>query len=45
MRKTGDKRVFDLLRTRGADPEVMDFNGNRLRDYVSPEQARYLGVE
>jgi methionyl-tRNA formyltransferase len=43
--ESGDKRVFDLLRTRGADPEVMDFNGNRLRDYVSPEQARYLGVE
>lgn len=40
-----DKRVFDLLISNGADADVKDFSGKSLRDYLTPEQARYLGVE
>lgn len=43
--ENGDKRVFDLLRSRGADLEIKDFNGKSLRDYLNREQLRYLGIE
>jgi methionyl-tRNA formyltransferase len=41
----GDKRVFDFLRSRGADIKAKDFNGKSLIDYLNIEQVRYLGIE
>jgi len=42
--ENGDKRIFDLLKSYGADVEAKDFQGKTLRDYVNTEQARFLGI-
>lgn len=41
----GERRVFDLLRFHGADLDLKDFSGRKLKDYLNPEQSRYLGID
>jgi methionyl-tRNA formyltransferase len=42
--KTKDKRVFELLRKHGASPDISDFSGKVLKDYVTSGEAQYLGL-
>ena len=42
--KFRDKKVFDLLMKFGADPELKDFQGKGLRDYITHKEALYLGL-
>jgi len=42
--KNMSKRVFELLRNAGADLSIKDFSGKILEDYVTADEARYLGL-
>lgn len=42
--KHRSKRVFELLRNAGANLSVKDFGGKKLEDYVTANEACYLGL-
>jgi methionyl-tRNA formyltransferase len=42
--KHHDKRVFDLLKSNGARLEMKDFAGKALKDYITLDQSKFLGI-
>jgi len=42
--KETNKKIFDLLKNYGADPNIEDFNGKVLKDYVTADETRFLGL-